>query len=127
VKKYETPGIQYLSFFCSIPVTQYVFVITPNVCPSLSADGAVGTEEGLAFCAPTVEPSSGFSAVIACQNISGTYHAVYGDAVAGGGLSCGSETSVVYPLISLTPDLPENCIVDSFIRNGSFDDCRAPG
>jgi hypothetical protein len=118
MKTYENPVINSKPFTFINASGQYVFEITSGACPGFSQEGIVGQAGGLAICAPSAG-DGGFSALITCQNISGTYSAVYGDAVAGGGLSCGGDISTIYPLLTLDPDLSGDCIVDSFTVNGS--------
>lgn len=121
MKKYQQPLMNSESVEYANAAGQYIFEFTPG-CPGLAADGGAGVTGGVAFCAPDTG-DNGFSADVTCQNIGGTYHAVYGDAVAGGGLNCGDDISVIYPLLSVSPELPADCTVISFEINDSFDEC----
>lgn len=101
---------------------QYIFEITP-ACPGFFNFGTGHTAEGLVYCAQSPDSNS-FSADISCQNIAGEFHVVYGAGTSGGGLSCtGGDQSFVDPILSVTPELPANCIVSHFIFDDSFDEC----
>jgi hypothetical protein len=121
MKVYQKPEIQAESI-PSMPVSgQYIFEFTPGACPGFS--DAVGQEGGYAFCIDGSLISGNFTAEVTCANVSGTYTVHVGTFVEGGGLDCGSGESIFAPFDSVTPELPDNCIVNQFLVDNEFDDC----
>lgn len=123
MKSYKKPAVKDVLSESIVASGQYIFQFTPGECPGLSENGWVGQEGGYARCSGAIGGS--FQGDITCANISGTYHVVYGDSVNGGGLDCGiGEQSIFYPELSVTPELPADCIVDSFIFQGGSNGCE---
>jgi hypothetical protein len=123
MKTYQKPGIHSESVECMNAVGQYIFEFTPDECLGLVENGAVGLEGELSICGDPGE--LGFLVDISCANIEGTYHVVYGEAVAGGESSCnGDDVSVIFPILSVNPELPADCTVISFEFDGGFDECN---
>lgn len=119
--KYQKPVVNSESFECIHAVGQYIFEFIPSACPGMN--GTVGQEAGYAVC--TGLPIGGpFSVEVTCENIAGTYNIVVGTPVLGGGLECGSGDSLFFPISSVNPELPADCIVNSFVFDGSFDECQ---
>jgi hypothetical protein len=117
MKKYVRSIIQTRSVnqFCLLS-GQYIFEFTPDACPEVVIEGSVSSAEGFAYCDTASSPA--FTATIRCTNIEGVFTATYGDSISGGGLTCqGIEESFINPLLSVSPALPGNCIVDEFVTS----------
>jgi hypothetical protein len=123
MKTYQKPVVSFESFECVNAVGQYIFEFTPENCLGAIGEGFVGQEGGYARCSEFV--GSSFIVDITCENIEGTFTVVYGDSVDGGGLDCDEGESIFYPEVSVTPELPANCVVNSFAIQNSIELCNA--
>jgi len=103
---------------------QYIFEFTPESCQGAIVEGFAGQEGGYARCSEFGAGSS-FIVDISCENIEGTFTVVYGDSVSGGGLDCDEGESIFYPEVSVTPELPADCVVNSFAIQNGPDLCSA--
>jgi hypothetical protein len=122
MKLYQEPVIHSEAVEYRNASGQYIFEFTPGECLGLAENGAVGLEGGLSICSDPGKP--GLSVDISCDNIEGTFHVVYGDAVAGGESVCnGDDVSVIFPILSVNPELPADCTVISFEFDNEFDEC----
>jgi hypothetical protein len=121
MKLYQTPVMNSESIECIHAVGQYIFEFTPEACPGLTTgfQNYEGQEGGFELCfeGSPVLPGN-FTAEIHCQNIEGTFtvHVGSGDAV--------SEDCFFLPFTSISPELPSDCIVETFIVEGNIDECN---
>jgi len=123
MKTYENPVISQKTCSFINAAGQYVFEFTPEACPGLTLGSltAAGQEGGIKQCfqGPPVLPGN-FDAEITCRNISGTFNIHVSSGVDLG------DNCFFLPITSITPELPADCIVDTFVVEGQFDDCNTP-
>jgi hypothetical protein len=131
MKNYSKPEIKSEKFFIHAS-GQYVLVITPEDCPGLVNNPAVRVEEShFVFCDDfsNLGSQSDDTYILTCSNFSGSFtiSTHLSEASLGGGLNCeGGDDSIILPF-TLSPDLPEDCVVNSLQLSGSSSDpCIVP-
>ena len=112
---------------------QYGLVVTLEGCPNqIGSHKFKLTPDSILECAsnlPNIQIGNDVSSNITCLNIPGTYILTTNVSAAafGGDLDCTFGQSVEIPY-SISPELPEDCIVDTFTEFGcssNFDICSS--
>jgi hypothetical protein len=103
---------------------QYTFLITSEGCSTLVGSNALQlTQDSILICGENISDlqnsSNPLVSEITCLNIPGTYTITGNNPEAefGGGLNCSSGQSISIPY-NVSPELPENCIVDTLTEFG---------
>jgi hypothetical protein len=123
MKNYDHPEIKSEKIFIHAS-GQYVLVITPEDCPGLVNNPVVRVEEShFVFCDDFSDLGSQSDEIYiaTCSNISGSYtlSTHLSEASLGGGLNCGGgDDSIILPF-TISPDLPEDCLVNALQLSGS--------
>jgi hypothetical protein len=104
--------------------TQYDFLLTTEDCPGLQIGPFIGLQgNNFLTCStlPSAQNGGDTSIAITCSNISGTFNAVThaSQAFASSGLNCVGQTETIAIPFSLSPELPADCVVDTFVLTGS--------
>jgi hypothetical protein len=131
MKNYSKPEITSEKFFIHAS-GQYALVITQENCAGLVNNPFLGLEgNSFIFCDDFSNLSSQTddTYILTCSNIPDSYNITTNldEASLGGGLSCtGGDDSIILPF-TISPDLPEDCIVTSIQLSGSSSDvCIVP-
>lgn len=139
---YIRPHIQNrsLQFYAN---TQYSLLFTPEGCPSLP-DGVIVeafgsnivqlSENEILFCVMQAIPfdsfkadteSNPFNAQVTCTNIEGAYTINLNVSSASlGGTSCGPGLYAVSVPYIISPELPGDCVVNTFAQGSPQDNCH---
>ena len=127
---YRKPGTYVVHTGFSQACSQYQLIVTQQGCPNLAGINVGFSDEGFLGCGDATglafaQAQPNQSSVVTCTNISGSYNLTlfYSSAHFGSGLSCtGGKSTIVVPL-SISPDLPGDCIVDTYIFGSSGEIC----
>jgi hypothetical protein len=123
--------------------TQYSLLFTPEGCPSLP-DGVIVeafgstilqlSENAMLFCVmqaisfdsfKTDTEANPLNAVITCSNLEGEYSVNLNVASATlGGTSCGEGFYAVTVPYIISPELPGDCIVNTYVQGSPQDNCH---
>jgi hypothetical protein len=132
MKFYSAPEIKIGNITCYAQ-GQYTFLITAEGCDSLVGSNEFQlTQNSILICGGNISDlqnsSTPLVSDITCLNIPGTFTITSNNSEAefGGGLNCVSGQSISVPY-TVSPELPEDCIVDTLTELGcaSNDACSS--
>lgn len=126
--QYIKPQIK-IEKFQMLSISQYTFLATREGCPSLAgSDEGELTGETSAHCdnndLETIRDGPDKTMFVTCSNIDGTFEITIHNSETElyEGLNCsGDQISIIAP-ITVSPELPADCVVDSITEEGETGD-----
>jgi hypothetical protein len=111
--------------------SQYELVVTQEACPQFLTWNLGFSGEGFLRCGDSVDVSDTNALpdqvyTLRCSNIEGTYSVTLfnSEAYVSSGLSCSEGSSPIAIPLSISPDLPDDCIVNQFSLDSEPDLCN---